>query len=164
MTDTHTVRSRNFDLCLIGKLISDKPFNPGGLKSALARSWNTEGDVEILKAGKNIFLLKFQLLIDKKSVWSGSPWSFSQDLFTLAEFKPNVPADKCCFSFYDLWLQFYGLPLEYMSKNIALDLISKLGATPVEPDHLDLLGGRSSSVSKLPLIFQSPPSIVFRFD
>ncbi|XP_073007460.1 uncharacterized protein [Typha latifolia] len=121
------IPNRKLSLYLVGKLVTDQNFSSFGLKTALTKAWNLEGALEFSEAGRNLFLLVFELEIDKWKVWMGSPWSFNRDLFVLGPLHPNLPPDHWNLTHVELWVQFHGIPLEYMLQKTALALAGRIG-------------------------------------
>ena len=48
------------------------------LESWAHQIWNLEGDMEILLAAKNYFMVIFSNMIDKNKVFEGGPYFFNQ--------------------------------------------------------------------------------------
>lgn len=48
------------ELCLVGKLLSDKPFNKTGIRGAIYRSWHFVRDLEMEETEEDRFIFSFQ--------------------------------------------------------------------------------------------------------
>ncbi|XP_072971188.1 uncharacterized protein At4g02000-like [Typha angustifolia] len=106
------------------------------LRSTMTKAWSLEGNLKFVEAGKNTFLLVFELLVDKRKVWYGAPWSFNRNLFALNHFEANVSSNSWTFPHSEFWVQVNGIPLEYYSEKAALTLAAKLGE-PIPVDSFN---------------------------
>ncbi|GMY05644.1 hypothetical protein FCV25MIE_00883, partial [Fagus crenata] len=53
---------------------------------------------------------------ERRKVMTGAPWLFDNSLLLLKEFDGSCPASQVQFSWCCFWVQFYGVPLFYMTK------------------------------------------------
>ncbi|GMY38425.1 hypothetical protein FCV25MIE_33669 [Fagus crenata] len=113
--------------CLLGKLITDKPFNKVALTSTMLRLWGVARGTTAQIIGDNLFIFQFKDEFERTRVLNGSPWLFNNYLLTLNEFNGSCPAaqiqfSKCCF-----WVQLHGIPLNYMMEQTGQRLGNAMG-------------------------------------
>lgn len=113
--------------CLLGKLITDKPFNKVALKSTMLRLWRVARGTMTQIIGDNLFIFQFKDEFERTRVLNGSPWLFNNYLLALNEFNGSCPAaqiqfSKCCF-----WVQLHGIPLNYMTEQTGQRLGNAMG-------------------------------------
>ena len=113
--------------CLLGKLITDKPFNKVALKSTMLRLWGVARGTMAQIIGDNLFIFQFKDEFERTRVLNGSPWLFNNYLLALNEFNGSCPAaqiqfSKCCF-----WVQLHGIPLNYMTEQTGQRLGNAMG-------------------------------------
>lgn len=62
--------------CLVGKLLTERPFNVEAMKTTLKMVWKPTKGVDITDIGKNLFLFQFHHLLDRRHVMENGPWNF----------------------------------------------------------------------------------------
>lgn len=82
------------DLCILGKIFSRKPFNAEAMMATMKKSWNPSKGLEYTAVGDDIFLFKFNDLVDKKMVLASCPWSFDGSLLVVSEYIGNIQPSK----------------------------------------------------------------------
>ncbi|MBA0579182.1 hypothetical protein Gorai_021445, partial [Gossypium raimondii] len=70
----------DYQLCLIGKALTDCVIHFSSLKRTLAYLWHPLGGVVILDLGDKRYLFRFFYEVDIKRVLDGMPWSFNRHL------------------------------------------------------------------------------------
>ncbi|XVF38349.1 hypothetical protein REPUB_Repub20aG0093700 [Reevesia pubescens] len=88
------------------------------MTTVLCKIWRLSGSVSIKYIGENLFLFKFQDVVEKNKVLLNQPWSFNKVLLMLKNFdgliKPEDVDMKMCL----FWMQVYGLPLGLMNDKV----------------------------------------------
>ncbi|KAJ8443360.1 hypothetical protein Cgig2_015841 [Carnegiea gigantea] len=82
-------------LCLYGKLLAKKTFNPTAIKTVFRNIWRPDDGVLVRDLDVNLFAVQFFSMVDRDMVLLGSPWSFNglvvKDLLGLLQrLSPNV--------------------------------------------------------------------------
>ena len=65
---------------LVGKLLTQKPFNKEAMMGTLKVVWRISKEAVVSILDSNLFLFKFHTMKDKLRVLDGSPWSFNNNL------------------------------------------------------------------------------------
>ncbi|KAK3444465.1 hypothetical protein EUGRSUZ_A00179, partial [Eucalyptus grandis] len=64
---------------------------------------------------------------EKQRVFDSGPWSFGSNLLVLKQCDPDTP-DICYeFNHYDLWVNFFGLPIGRVTDAVVREIASKIG-------------------------------------
>lgn len=63
-------------LILMGKLLTNKPFNVEAMKRTLISIWRSKEIIAIRMIETNLFVFQFFNKVDKERVIQGSPWFF----------------------------------------------------------------------------------------
>ncbi|KAL0285027.1 UNVERIFIED_CONTAM: hypothetical protein Sangu_2797200 [Sesamum angustifolium] len=107
--------SETYELYLVGRLLSPKPFHADALKSTLLLAFNPVRGMDFKILEGNRFLLKFSHIVDRNRVLDRCPWSFEKNLLVLSavglnENPTDVDLDSTAFH-----IHVQGLPLSKMS-------------------------------------------------
>ncbi|KAJ4837407.1 hypothetical protein Tsubulata_036922 [Turnera subulata] len=104
---------------LLGRIVSDKFFGPGFVKTTMKRVWRCTNDFEVTSKGHNIFCFKFGNEADKKAVAEGVPWYIANNHFVIKEWLPHLSREQVDLGKSCCWIQVHGLPLEQTNKECA---------------------------------------------
>ncbi|KAL0430337.1 UNVERIFIED_CONTAM: hypothetical protein Sradi_0659700 [Sesamum radiatum] len=119
--------SDTFDLCLVGRWLSHKPFHADILKSTLLLAFNPVRGMEFKLLDGNRFLLKFHHIVDRNRVLDGCPWSFDKNLLILNSIAMNENPQDVNLDWAAFHVHVHGLPLSKMSKDMARFIGDYLG-------------------------------------
>ncbi len=115
--------------CLLAKLLTQRPFNKGTLKSTMINLWKpmTTRGVKARDIGDNLFLFEFHDQYDKETVLIASPWCFDRQLLVLKDFNgdsqlANISLDEALF-----WVQIYDLPIMAMTREVGKAIGETMG-------------------------------------
>ncbi|KAK9283462.1 hypothetical protein L1049_011707 [Liquidambar formosana] len=61
------------NFCLVGKLLTDRPFNAEALKLTLEMIWRPVKGLTSVGIGKNLFLFQFNHSLDRRCVLDNGP-------------------------------------------------------------------------------------------
>lgn len=78
------------ELCLVGGLIVEKPFNREAFKKTMASVWGLVDSVVFHEVGDSLFIIKFRKISDLSRIWEGQPWLFDRNLSSYAVSSPAV--------------------------------------------------------------------------
>ncbi|KAI7979780.1 Uncharacterized protein LOK49_Contig250G00003 [Camellia lanceoleosa] len=114
-------------LCLVGKLLTMRPFNMDALRSTLTFVWKASKGVVFKTLGDNLFLIQFGHIVDKRRVMANGPWSFDKHLVLLKEFNGALQPLEITFSTMEFWVHASNLPLISMTRAVGVLLGNNLG-------------------------------------
>ncbi|KAI8027555.1 hypothetical protein LOK49_LG02G02514 [Camellia lanceoleosa] len=112
-------------LCLIGKLLSQRPNNIDVMKTNLISVWKPSKGVMFKSLGDNLFLFQFNHITDKKRVLINGPWNFDKHLVLLCDFDGSLQPSEISFSTATFWVRVFNIPLVSMTKDSLIG--TKLG-------------------------------------
>ena len=85
--ENEAVDSTSHELCILGKLLTRKPFNSEAVMVTMKKAWNPSKGLTYIAVGHNLFLFKFNSIMDKRKVFLGR-------LFVIGHFVGNVQPSK----------------------------------------------------------------------
>ncbi|KAK9283688.1 hypothetical protein L1049_011938 [Liquidambar formosana] len=113
--------------CLIGKLLTDKPFNIEAMKSTLRMVWRLVKGVAITEVGRNLFVFQFNHPLDRRRVLDNGPWTFDKSLVLLKDFQRDVQLLDIKMEDALFWVQVYNLSFGCMNKEVNALIGNKVG-------------------------------------
>jgi hypothetical protein len=102
------------NVCLIGKLISDRAIGKDALRTKLVRGWKPKGSISFRVLGEDLFLVDFEQYNDKARVLKGRPWVFEGSLFSVEDFDGATPPSEIPFERAAFWVRMLNMPLACM--------------------------------------------------
>lgn len=120
----------NVDLAqqtLVGKLITDKQFNKGAIKSIIAKAWREPKGLKINEIGNNVYMFTFAEKQEVQSVLKRRPWFVMNHLLNLQHWIPEVAAYEIDFTWVPFWIQIHGMPLSTKTTKNAEKLMDNVG-------------------------------------
>lgn len=72
-----------YELCLVGKLLTEKSINTRMMKTRLADVWRPTMGINIKDLDQGMFLFQFFRKEDMQWVTNGGPWSFDNAILAL---------------------------------------------------------------------------------
>ncbi|KAJ4834695.1 hypothetical protein Tsubulata_003599 [Turnera subulata] len=141
--------------CLLGRIISNKYFGQGYVKSMMRKCWDCK--FEVSGKGTNLFLFTFESEEDKSRVAAVAPWFISNCHFIIKEWLPNLSWEQVDLGRSGFWIQVYRLALKQMNPENA-EMIGKLFAGLLETDiSLEyILGPHNFIRLKIALLVDKP--------
>ena len=112
---------------LVGKLLADKSINKNAVKAIILKAWRTSRGLQIVDLRENIFLFKFACEGDKRRIVELGPWNIEGFPLILKQWNQNMVVEDLDFSSLPIWIQIHNLPIEYMSKENAVEIGSLVG-------------------------------------
>lgn len=107
--------------------------------ATMKKSWNPSKGLEYSAVGDNLFLFKFNDIVDKRKVMAGCPWAFDGSLLVVSDYIGNIQLSKVKLDHCSFWVRVYNLPLGWMNRKTADFIGNKLGTY----EGLDAKGGLS---------------------
>lgn len=121
-SDSLEQQSEFSDLCLIGRLLTDRPVNFMAMKTRMADIWRPGKGVSIRDVGEHRYLFQFYHVIDMRRVLDSGPWSFDNQILLLHHLKQGELPSHVPLTHINFWVQVYDLPLGYMSEKVGKQL------------------------------------------
>ncbi|KAF7148740.1 hypothetical protein RHSIM_Rhsim03G0095500 [Rhododendron simsii] len=112
---------------LLGKVISQKPPNLVGLKIAMEKVWGNPRNFHVLAVGDGVFQFIFPTKLDASRVLRGKPWFFNNHFLNLVRWQPDKAIQDYSFDLTPMWIQAWGLPLQFLSKDVGVKLGLRFG-------------------------------------
>lgn len=113
-------------LCLVGKLLSDKPLNKTGVWGAIYRSWHFVRALEMEEVEGDRFIFSFQSHVCKNRVLTQAPWNIKGFPLLLKPWKSGETLSEVDLSSFPLWVQIHGLPMGQTTRAMAFEAASKV--------------------------------------
>ncbi|MBA0877588.1 hypothetical protein Goshw_011953 [Gossypium schwendimanii] len=115
-----------YDLCLVGRVLTDSVVNFPSLRNTLANLWHPLKGVSITKLENKMILFRFYSEIDLMRVLDGLPWFFNRHLIVFhilagGEEPNSIPLWHTAF-----WVQVHNLPIGVTSEGTAPSLVTLL--------------------------------------
>ncbi|KAL8457671.1 hypothetical protein ACS0TY_035514 [Phlomoides rotata] len=140
---------RTLPLCLIGKVLTGKPFNAFGFLEAMKRAMNPSKGFTAKEIGPNLFSFNFKSHDDLMEVKRREPWHFEKSLVILKEIEKGEQPSVVSFRKTNMWIMLYDLPMAARSTKYIQSIASRCGEV-VEIDKDSTKGfGRSIRVKEL---------------
>ncbi|KAH7839628.1 hypothetical protein Vadar_006500 [Vaccinium darrowii] len=112
---------------LFGKVVSQKSVNLGGLRTTMGLIWGNPTNFKVLEIGKGIYQFILPSESDVIRILNGKPWFFNNHFLTLEKWNPNLQPKQYCFQFTPLWVQIWGLPIQFISKEVGAKIGGRIG-------------------------------------
>lgn len=126
-------------LMLVGKLLTNRPFNFEAMKRTLKSVWRLKDGIAIRMVETNFFIFQFFLASDKEKVIRGRPWFFDNQLLILLEIDGKEQVSEVSFNKSPCWIRVYDLPFVKRSVAFAKSVGDSMGGF-LELDESDPLG------------------------
>lgn len=117
-----------FELCLVGRFLTEKNINVRVMKSKMADLWRPAKGITIKDIKPGLFLFQFYHVDDMLWVKNGGPWSFDNALLVLNGISPGEDPTKVPLVDIDFWIQIYDLSVGYMSEAVGKQLGNFFGS------------------------------------
>ncbi|KAF7832321.1 Pyruvate carboxyltransferase [Senna tora] len=144
--------------CLIGELIDVRQFLVRRLQHALNHAWRLQGRVTVVGREDNTYVIHFERMEDLYYIHAEDPWSIHGALFHLINWRPNLVLTNLAITEVPLWIQIWGLPLEYQIPQVARKLaqiagdIMEVDWAPVTPRNIRFMRVRVMVPINKPLV------------
>ncbi|KAH7855520.1 hypothetical protein Vadar_025770 [Vaccinium darrowii] len=90
-------------LSVMGKIITQKGINLGGLKAAMEIAWGYPKGFKVMEVSGGIYQFVFGVEMDLIRVLAGSPWLFNNQLIVLHRWTKGGQPES--FSYSPFWIQ-----------------------------------------------------------
>jgi hypothetical protein len=109
MTEVRGVINRG-QLCIIGKLLSERIISKETIKDTLLGWWKLKGSFTFKILGGNLFLIEFEKASNKARILEGHPQVFEGSLFLVEGFDGRTSPSEYTFDRASFWVQMTNLP------------------------------------------------------
>lgn len=129
--DSSSLESKRTDLENFGlvAVLDTRTFTPDRLADRLTRLWKLDSPFWVEGQVGNYFLFKFSYPLDLDFVIENGPWSVDNSLLVVDRLLPNMALHSMRVVAIPVWVQLWGLPLDYHIPNVARDLGNVIGMT-----------------------------------
>ncbi|CAO2837904.1 unnamed protein product [Amaranthus hypochondriacus] len=115
-------------LKLVGRLLTERPFNFETMEKFMKHVWNLKEDAIVSPIGeKNLFLFEFFNRGDKDKVLDGRPWCFGDRLLILQETSAQLEPSQVILNHSPFWVRLYNLPFGYRSNESIKAISAAIG-------------------------------------
>ncbi|XP_040932053.1 uncharacterized protein [Gossypium hirsutum] len=90
--------------------------------------WYTKEDVDFVALKEGAVIVKFGCLEDRSRILNLMPWLFDKCLFSMVPFVKGKNIADYEFWLSPFWLRVYNIPIEFMDRQLALDVGNAIGA------------------------------------
>lgn len=111
-----------YELCLVGKLLTEKNVNSRAMKTKIADVWRPAMGISIKELDHGIFLFQFYRVEDLQWVLKGGPWTFDNVMLALEQVAPGENPAEVKLCSLSIWIQIYNLPMGYMMESVGKQL------------------------------------------
>ncbi|XP_074348138.1 uncharacterized protein LOC141686923 [Apium graveolens] len=111
-----------YELCLVGRLLTEKGINTRIMKSRIADVWRPAMGINIKDLEHGQFLFQFFRKEDIQWVTKGGPWSFDSAMLALEKVEAGQNPAHIVPCHLDIWIQLYNLPMGYMFETVGRQL------------------------------------------
>ncbi|KAL8539819.1 hypothetical protein ACS0TY_001430 [Phlomoides rotata] len=98
-------------LCLIGKVLTNKPFNAYGLLETMKKALKPAKDFVAKEVGLNLFSFQFRSEADLSEILNRAPWHFDKNLLVLQELEMGEQPSSSLLRTTTFWVRLYDLPM-----------------------------------------------------
>ncbi|KAL8491953.1 hypothetical protein ACS0TY_023524 [Phlomoides rotata] len=102
--------AQSSSLCLIGKVLTCKPFNSFGFLEAMKKAMRPPKGFMVNEVGPNLFSFQFCSMTDMPEVLDREPWLFDRNLVLLRELGMGEQPSTVTPYLANFWLRMYNLP------------------------------------------------------
>ncbi|XP_050233442.1 uncharacterized protein LOC126681928 [Mercurialis annua] len=99
------------ELCMVGRLLTRKPYNLNNMKNALISAWRLARGFNIRDVGDNLFICEFFSKADRGRILREGPWHFDKQIILFEELNGNMQPNNLMLDRCPVWVRIYDLPL-----------------------------------------------------
>ena len=120
-----THREKTIEECsltLLGRFLTNRPYNQRATKSLLRSVWKLGNDLRIMDMGEGLFQFRFKLESQLTWVLENGPWSFDNNLLVLRRWEKGMTTNSVTFSTLPIWVQVWGLPFDLINEKAGWEI------------------------------------------
>ncbi|WOK97281.1 hypothetical protein Cni_G05989 [Canna indica] len=108
----------------------------------MPKIWKTKFSRQVIDLASGFFCFKFTNNEDLNHVLTDGPWFFNGQVLLTIPWKPNFQPLSEKIESIPIWIQFPGLPVEYLCRDIIFKLAEAIGQ-PINCDEISVRGTRA---------------------
>ncbi|XP_074356430.1 uncharacterized protein LOC141696143 [Apium graveolens] len=108
--------SNKFELCLVGRFLTEKGLNVRAMKSKMADIWRPARGLNIKDLKPGVFLFQFYHGDDMDWVLNGGSWNFDGAMLVLGKISAGEDPLEVPLFHLQCWIQLYGVPSGLMTE------------------------------------------------
>ncbi|PPS04087.1 hypothetical protein GOBAR_AA16575 [Gossypium barbadense] len=112
---------------VVGKIMATETPNKEAMYRVFHSLWYTKEEVDFVALKEGVVIVKFGCLEDQSRILNLSPWLFDRCLFSMLPFEKRKSFALYDFRMSPFWLRVYNLPLDFMDRQMAIDVGNALG-------------------------------------
>ncbi|XP_050217735.1 uncharacterized protein LOC126668590 [Mercurialis annua] len=113
--------------CVVGRLLSGKPFNAKALHKAMTGAWRVNGSFDVTDIGKGMFICEFKNVWDRNKVLREAPWHYDRQLIVLSEIKGDEQPSTMKLNNSPFWVRLCNIPLNCRDRDSVLRIGERVG-------------------------------------
>lgn len=114
--------SNRFELCLVGRFLTEKNINVRAMKTKMADLWKPALGINIKDLKPRLFLFQFYHKDDLNWVKTNGPWTFDGALLVMNDIKAGEEPTKVALHEAEFWVHIHDLPVGYMTEVVGKQL------------------------------------------
>lgn len=126
--DAEIEENNRFELCLVGRFLTEKNLNVRVMKSKLADIWRPAMGVNIKTLTQGLYLFQFYHKDDMQWMINNGPWSFDSATLVTSTIPEGEDPTRVPLNEIEFWIQIYGLPSGFMTEAIGKQLGNFFGS------------------------------------
>ncbi|XP_074364138.1 uncharacterized protein LOC141704875 [Apium graveolens] len=120
-------QANKFELCLVGRFLTEKNINVKAMKTKMANVWKPAMGINIKEIKFSLFLFQVYHKDDLTWVQKGGPWSFDGAILVLSGIALGEDPSKIPLTTVNFRIQIHDFPIGFMSESIYRELGNFLG-------------------------------------
>lgn len=112
--------SNRFELCLVGRFLTEKSINVCVMKSKLADVWKPAMRINIKVLKLRLYIFQFYHKDDMNWMMTNGTWSFDSAMFVTSTIPMSEDPTKVSLNEIDFLIQIHDLPSGYMAESVGL--------------------------------------------
>lgn len=117
-----------FELCLVGRFLTEKNLNVRVMKSKMADIWRPAMGINIKSLTTGLYLFQFYHKEDMQWMMNNGPWSFDNAILVTNTIPAGGDPTKVSLNEIEFWIQIYDLPSGFMTEAVGKQLGNFFGS------------------------------------
>ncbi|OMO96073.1 hypothetical protein CCACVL1_05081 [Corchorus capsularis] len=117
-------RREHWQRCLVAVLKDFRKFSTQTLQRHINREWRLRGRATVLGREGNTYLIELTEDIDRNYAIQDSPWLLDGAMLVTDPWRPNTALRNVEIRYTHMWVQLWGMPLEYFQEEIAMEEVT----------------------------------------
>ncbi|XP_050229142.1 uncharacterized protein LOC126678284 [Mercurialis annua] len=134
------------ELCVVGKLLTKKPYNLNHMRNALASAWRLARGFNLKDVGDNLFVCEFFSKVDKSRILKEGPWHFDKQIILFESLNGNMQPNNMLLTGCPVWVRIYDLPLNCRGKAAVSKIGGRIGRILEWDDEEGVVWNRYSRI------------------